>query len=258
MVAEKQCLSAKQPAEPEKSPAAGIPFRHKTLFCIILLLLRAGTLRAGDIAAYVDLGFSVDGTIYMFAQYGVQSGTLKPWADLFIVDVPRNNFVAGGKLSFVHDAPVIAGQDGSGALYRLITRNAALAERYGVSYLLQGQALYVALDDGSGSAPLGEIIEFRDFGTSHYYRAQLVPRLEGSGSTLASSFYITLERTGWDGSRKTYMVGNPQIRRPLISAYRIRKVMAAPRDGSVIFVIEMRKLGADGMDIRYMVEALRL
>ncbi|MDR2518240.1 MAG: DUF2259 domain-containing protein [Spirochaetaceae bacterium] len=229
------------------------------MILMILFLLRGKALCAGDIAAYVDLGFSADGRIYMFAQYGVQSGTLKPWADLFIVDVPQNNFAAGGKVSFVHDAPVTAGQDGSGALYRLIARSAALAERYGVSYLLQGQALYVALDDGGGGpAPLGEIIEFRDFSTSHYYRAQLVPRLEGSGSNLASSFYITLERTGWDGSRKTYMIGNPQIRRPLINSYRIRKVMAAPRDGSVIFVIEMRKLGADGMDIRYMVEALRL
>ncbi|MDR2493930.1 MAG: DUF2259 domain-containing protein [Spirochaetaceae bacterium] len=245
-------------AEPEKKATArDIPRRRETL-CAAILLFCGRILWAGDIAAYVDLGFSADGAIYMFAQYGVQAGTLKPWADLFVVDVVQNNFAGGGKVSFVHDAPVIAGQDGSGALYRLIARNAALAERYGVSYLLQGQALYMALDDGNRTSPVGEIIEFRDFKTNGYYRAQLVPRIEGSGSALASSFYITLERTAWDGARKTYMVGNPQIRRPLISSYRIRKVMVAPRDGSVVFVIEMRKLGADGMDIRYMVEALRL
>jgi predicted secreted protein len=228
------------------------------MICVSFFLY-ASSVWAGDIASYVDLGFSQDGKIYMFAQYGVQAGTLKPWADLFIVDVPKNEFVTGGKVSFVHDMPVIAGQDGSGALYRLIARNAALAERYGVSYLLQGHPLYIAIDGDVSAAILGETIEFRDFGSKNYYRAQLVPRVEGSGSNLTSSFYIALEQTGLDGSKKTYpQVGNPQIKRPLISSYRIRKVMVAPRDGSIIFVIEMRRQGPDGVDIRYMVEALHL
>ncbi|MDR2483826.1 MAG: DUF2259 domain-containing protein [Treponema sp.] len=254
MVEKEYFLSTKKPSLNKYLPCS----KKKVPYCIIFgLFLYVSRAWAGDIASYVDLGFSLDGKIYMFAQYGVQSGTLRPWADLFVVDVPQNNFVSGGKISFVHDSPVIAGQDGSGALYRLIARNAALAERYGVSYLLQGQALYIALDSDISPA-LGEIIEFRDFGSKYYYRAQLVPSIEGSGGNLASSFYITLEQTGWDGSRKTYTVGNPQIKRSLINSYRIRKVMVAPRDGSIIFVIEMRKPGTDGMDIRYMVEALRL
>jgi predicted secreted protein len=70
---------------------------------------------AGDTASFVDLGFSPDGKTYMFAQYGIESKTLKPWADLFVVDVPRNNFVNGGRLSFIGDNPAVAGQDGSGA-----------------------------------------------------------------------------------------------------------------------------------------------
>jgi predicted secreted protein len=82
--------------------------------------------------------------------------------------------------------------------------------------------------------------------------------VEGTGSSLKSSFYINLERTSQDGSRKNYVVGNPQIKRSFISSYHIRKVIAAPQDGSVIFVIEMRQEGIDGVDIRYMVEALRL
>ena len=84
-----------------------------TLF--ILVITGAVFIWAGDTAAFVDLGFSPDGRTYAFAQYGVQSGTLKPWAELFVVDVARNEFVSGGRLSYVHDSPVIAGQDGSGA-----------------------------------------------------------------------------------------------------------------------------------------------
>jgi predicted secreted protein len=230
----------------------------KKALCVLVVIAAAGSagLFAGDTAAFVDLGFSPDGKIYMFAQYGVQSKTLKPWADLFVVDVPKNNFVSGGRNSYVHDSPVAAGQDGSGALYRIIARHAALAESYRVNFLFQGQPLYISLEDLVPSS--GETIEFRDFEGGYSYRAALVPTVEGSGAAMKSSFYINLERTGRDGSRKSYTVGTPQVKRPLIAAYRIRKVMIAPRDGSMIFVIEMKKQDGSDVDIRFMVEALRL
>ena len=224
---------------------------------IFALLLCAPNMWARDVASFVDLGFSPDGKVYMFAQYGVQTGTLRPWADLFIVDVPKNDFVRGGRLSFVHDGPVVAGQDGSGALFRLIARNAALAERYDVGFLCQGYTLYIAMDRGI-STDRGETIEFRDFRENVQYKAQLVPTVEGIGANLTSSFYINFEQTGADGVKKTYTVGNPQIKRPLINSYRIQKVMVAPEDGSVIFVVAMRRDTVSGRSIRYMVEALRM
>jgi predicted secreted protein len=230
--------------------------RKTLLLAVCILLMALSPLWAGDAASFVDLGFSPDGKIYMFAQYGVQSGTLRPWADLFVVDVPRNNFVSGGRISYTHDSPVLAGQDGSGALYRIIARNAAVAEQYGVSFLRQGQPLYIALDNDP--PPSGENIEFRDFESGNSYRANLVPYVEGSGEDLKSSFYINLEKTSRDGVRGTYTVGTPQIKRPLIAAYRIKKVMIAPHDGSIVFVIEMKRQIAGGYDIRYMIEAARL
>jgi predicted secreted protein len=194
----------------------------------------------------------------MFAQYGVQARTLRPWSDLFVVDVAQNDFVSGGRVSYIHDTPIIAGQDGSEAMYQLISRNTTLAERYGVNYLLQGQPLYISVENGSTRSVSPETIEFRDFEVGASYQATLIPTVEGTGSSLKSSFYINLERTSRDGSQKTYVVGNPQIKRSFISSYHIRKVIVAPKDGSVIFVIEMRQEGIDGVDIRYMVEALRL
>jgi predicted secreted protein len=233
-------------------------FERKSFYLVILAVLLGGScLWAGDTASFVDLGFSPDGRIYMFAQYGIEAKTLKPWAELAVVDVPQNNFVSGGRVSYTHDSPVTAGQDGSGALYRLLTRNTALVDRYRVNFLFQGQPLYLSLENG-GDPVFGETIEFRDFERNASYKAVLVPYTEGSGTNLKSSFYINLERTAGDGSKKTYVVGTPQVKRPLIASYRIRKVMTAPGDGSVIFVIEMRKQNDAGFDIRYMVEALRL
>ena len=235
-------------------------FRMKTPGIIAAFLFLGGAfLWAGDTAAFADLGFSPDGKTYMFAQYGVESKTLKPWAELSIVDVPRNNFVSGGRISYTHDIPVVAGQDGAGALYRVIARNASLAERFGINYCFQGPPLYIALGDENSSGELEATpVVFRDFESGASYRATLVPYLEGTGPALKSSFYINLERTSKDGSRKNYTVGTPQLKRPLIASYRIRKVMIAPQDGSMIFVIEMKKIDGGEIFIRYMVEALRL
>ncbi|MDR2797449.1 MAG: DUF2259 domain-containing protein [Treponema sp.] len=237
-----------------------IPFRRGFSYRIImglLFCLGGSYVWAGDIASYVDLGFSSDGKTYMFAQYGVQEKTLRPWADLFVVDVAKNAFVSGGRVSFVHDSPVKAGQDGSGALYRILSHNTALADRYGINYLLLGHALYLSLN-GVDAGVSGETIEFHDFEPEIFYKAQLVPTIEGSGNDLKSSFFITLERTHKDRSRILYTIGTPQVKRPLISSYRIKKVIVAPQYNSLIFVIEMRKQGDQGIDIRYMVEAVTL
>ena len=228
---------------------------RKALFALAAIFcLNAAGIRAGDTASFVDLGFSPDGRTYMFAQYGVLANSLKPWADLFIVDVSRNNFVSDGKFSYVHDGPVVSGQDGSGALYRAIARSGPAAEKYQINYCFQGQPLYIAMDDAGGA----EHVEFRDFQSGASFRASMVSHAEGSGAALQSSFYINLERTARDGSKKNYTVGTPALKRPLVASYRIRKVMIAPRDGSMIMVIEMKKQEGGDSTIRYMVEALRL
>ncbi|MDR1863122.1 MAG: DUF2259 domain-containing protein [Treponema sp.] len=230
----------------------------KKVLCVLAVIAGIGSagLRAGDVAAYVDLGFSPDGKIYMFAQYGVQSETLKPWADLFVVDVVKNDFVSGGKYSYIHDSPVAAGQDGSGALYRVIARHGALAAAYRVNFLFQGKPLYIAPE--APDSLYNDTLEFRDFESGFSYKAALVSTIERRGAAMVSSFYINLERTGGDGSTKFFTLGDPQMKRPRISSYKIRKVMIAPHDGSMIFVIEMKKQDGSDVNIRFMVEALHL
>ena len=219
------------------------------------LVLVFSPLWAGDTAVFIDFGFSADGKTYSFGQYGVNENTLQPWAELCVIDVASNNFVPGGRISYTHDSPVMAGNDGSGALYRIISRNTALSDRYNIGFLLQGHPLYASLENGA--ITLNETIEFRSFETGDSFRATL--NASGYGSAAGSSFVISLERKKNDGSVKSYNVGSAGIKRPGIISYRIRKVLASPKTGSLIFIIEMKKQNADGsVDIRYMAETLRL
>ncbi|MCL2441611.1 MAG: DUF2259 domain-containing protein [Treponema sp.] len=229
----------------------------KTLLIIsILLLTCVSALWAGDSAVFVDLGFSPDGRTYMFGQHGVLSPSLRPWADVFIVDVASNTFVPNGRISFTQDTAIRAGQDGSGILHRLVSSNTALTSRHNINFQNQGLPLYISRDENPPSR--GERIEFRDFLSGKSYKAQLVPTITDSGMNVSSRFHINLEVTSPNGQTKTYTVGTPNFMRQRVSQYNFKRVIIDSTGNSVIFVIEMRRAAENGHDIRYMVEAVRL
>lgn len=224
----------------------------------LALVLASFPLWAGDSAVFADLGFSPDGSRYMFGQYGIQSNNLTPWAELYVVDVIKNNWVSGGKKIWKSDVAIVAGQDGSGALQSLIAENTALAKKNRIDHTHQGQLLYLAIEDENARNTHESYIEFRDFDDGSRYSARLIPWLEGKGPNCRSSFFIDFVRFDKNGKETRYSVGTPDLKRAGISAYRIRQVMAAPQGNALIFVIEQWHETANGPAIRYMVETLRL
>jgi predicted secreted protein len=234
----------------------------RTVLITGALLLCVSGLWAGDSASFVDLGFSSDGRAYMFGQFGVLSPSLKPWAELFVIDVPSNAFVPSGKVAFTQDSPIKAGQDGAGVLYRLISGNSALVSRNGIDFQNQGQPLYVSL--ATNLPERGETIKFRDFAAKKEYTANLISATEGSGQSVKTSFYINLEsrseagQAGQAGQFKNYTIGSSYTMRPKVIAYNIKKVLVDARGSSLVFVIQMKCADPGGHSIRYMVETLRL
>jgi predicted secreted protein len=233
--------------------------RRRFIAVILVLAVSAiltGELWAGDVASFVDLGFSENGKIYMFAQYGVDEHTLRPWSELYIVDVERNDFVPGGRVSYRHDKPVALGQDGSAALLRIVSYNTGIIQRYRTNFMRQGIPLFISLEDIRN--PSGQTIDFRDFEYGVYYNASLNSMLHGGGANVRSSFYILFNSLNNKGAKKTYHAGSPGIMRAGVTTYSIRKAIVNPERTSMILVIEMTIPNGDGADIRYMVEAIRL
>ena len=232
-------------------------FKKTVLIVLITLLTCVSALWAGDTAVFVDLGFSPDGRTYTFGQYGVQSPSLRPWADLYVVDVTRNVFVQNGRVTVTETTPIRLGQDGSGVLHRLVSNNSSLTSRHNINFQNQGQPLYISRNTTPSS--FGETIDFRDFENGKSYVAQLVPTITGSGMNVSSRFYINLEvRPLNGGSSRSYTVGTPGFSRQGIASYNIKRVLIDSGGNSLIFVIEMKRVAENGYDIRYMVEAVRL
>ena len=222
----------------------------------IFFLFGISGLWAGDSASFVDLGFSPDGKFYAFAQYGVNTDTLKPWTELIVVDVEKNNYVPGGRVFYVHNIPIVAGQEGSGILYKVMTEKLDLTASYGINYCNEGQPLYIAL--AGDPAYEGHEISFRDFVSNIRYNAKLNETVTGKDEKASSSFIITLDIIENENLIKKTNIGSPHIKRPLIFFNRICKVLISPEGNSLIFVIEMKQYKKGGHNIRYMVEAVSL
>jgi predicted secreted protein len=219
------------------------------------MIICVSSLWAGDSAVFVDLGFSPDGRTYMFGQYGVLSPSLKPWAEIYVINMETNNFVPNGKVTQTQNTEIKAGQDGSGIFYQLLNSNSALVSRYNINFQNQGQPLYISRNENPPER--GETIPFRDFIYGKSYNARLIPTITGSGQNISSSFYIDLEIRGQNGMISKISVGNPQIIRQKIASYNIKKVLIDTAGNSIIFVIEMKRIAENGFDIRYMAEVVR-
>ncbi|GMO54455.1 MAG: DUF2259 domain-containing protein [Termitinemataceae bacterium] len=230
--------------------------KRARFLCAIFFILANASLNAGDVAVFSDLGFSQNGSVYMFGQYGVTEHSLIPWADLNIINVETNDFVNGGRFSYKHHEKIDAGQDGQGALLRLISKNSNFLKNYQSTFMKQGVPLFVSLKNGHNRD--GETIDFRDFDFGTYYSAALIPQTHGKGKSSSSSFYILLDLTNKDGTKKTIRLGDPDVKRYGVSSYTIKKIMVNENRTSMIFVIEMTLPTTDGPNIRYMVEALSL
>lgn len=68
------------------------------LVCTAGLALSTGTAVAGDFANLNVLGFSSDGNIFAFEEYGVQDGSGFPYASRFYIDTNTDQFIAGSPI----------------------------------------------------------------------------------------------------------------------------------------------------------------
>ncbi|HTX73040.1 MAG TPA: DUF2259 domain-containing protein [Rectinemataceae bacterium] len=226
--------------------------------CILAALALTAVLipvYAGDVATFVNLGFSPDSSYFMFGQYGVDQATLAPYAETYLVDNKKNDFVSKGVARRVFpQARVLAGQDASGAFYALFSDETPLAKKYHIDFLQSGSLLYVLLD---GQVPPASL-NFRDFTSGANYEVALNQKAVESKNNVVSSFGLAITVTAKDGTVRRVTGGSPDIQRAGVKAYAIRRIIQAPDGKTLVFIIEKRLLDKNDGGIRYMVETVKL
>ncbi|MDR1894476.1 MAG: DUF2259 domain-containing protein [Spirochaetales bacterium] len=230
----------------------------KPLLIILLNLGLAALVWAGDVANFVNLGFSEDSRYFMFGQYGISEEASLPYAELFTVDVLRNEYAPQGVRRASYGVAVQPGQNGHGALLTALHDFSLTGDdpvgRFRINHLKTGRLVYLLVNGGSPQ----DQIEFRDFGSGNSYSVGLTQSRTGTGPQSAASFYLTVGITGRNGPAAPRIVGLPNLSRPGVESYRIKEAIFSPDESALIFVIEMNLYSPRGSNIRYMVETVPL
>jgi len=59
------------------------------------MIFAAAPAVAGDIAALQSIGFSVDGSVYAFEEYGIQDGSGFPYSNIYVIDTVKDVYLPG-------------------------------------------------------------------------------------------------------------------------------------------------------------------
>lgn len=222
--------------------------------------LCCAALSAGDVATFVDKGFSEDGKYYVFGQYGRTDKKYQGWAEIYQVDIAKNDWVDGGVFK-INPTAVTADKAGVDVYQSLEGKNYYYLRNLNCKVANADQVLYI-LDDVNKTGT--DEIVFTDFNNStvdspNTFHIQLIPTINGKGKSVKSSFYIWVEKKDADGNTisKT-KVGSPDVVRSGISNYKIERIMCDPSQTNFIFVIEKIQEDDTGISIRYMVEAAKI
>jgi predicted secreted protein len=219
-----------------------------------LSLLSALSVNAGDIAQYVNLGFSADSKYFMFGQYGVLEKGSIPWADSYIVDVSANAFAPKGVKQFYASKAIEPGASALGALLNTLADGLAQQKQYRIDHLISGRLLYVLVD----GAEAADALEFRDFQSGRSYKIALTQNAVEKDAAVSSSFSINVTVTEKNGTSKSFTVGDPGFKRAGVKSYHVKQIVLAPDGNSLVFIVQREEQDSHGNNIRYMVESLRL
>jgi len=227
----------------------------RSAVCAVFVFLSAAVFAgAGDVASFVNLGFSDDSAYFMFGFHGAEADTGKPFAEIFTVDVKANSFVSGGAKKAVYPDILKPGQGSEGAFFTLLEENGPLTRKSSINHLKQGRLLYIMVNGDESK----ESLEFRDFNTGSRYKVRLIQNARGVGADAKAAFHIEFETTLKDGRPRTYSVGLPGHYRENVLAYRIKQVILSPDERHLVFIVEKDHFARGGKSVRYMAETVKL
>lgn len=240
--------------------------KHKLLI-LLLLLSYLNPIFAGDVAEFINLGFSDNGKYMSFAHYGYSVDKSETYANIYSIDVANNDYLTDGLYDMKKTSFLEAGDSGNGAFLLLVEKAAASRNKYKINYMNKGRLLYInssfnekakvadgnKISNGDGSIP----ISFKDYQGGKVYTMSINQNVKGSGPSVTSTFGIDLKVQDDETKEvKNSKVGHPNFERRGVSNYFIERVILAPNEKYLIITIAKEEYSGSetGPNIRYMVE----
>jgi predicted secreted protein len=221
----------------------------------VLCALFSISLFAGDVAQFVNMGFSPDGLYYMFGQYGTEDSSSRSYAEIYTIDVQKNVYVTEG-IFITPPTAATAGKSGKAVFEELVQKAHPIIQKYAVSTINNGDALYIMSEDSGRQQ-----IQFREFasekGPDHiWWEVRVNTLLNKEDNT--SSFYLIAEKNEDGAVGRRYLVGSPGIQRKDVFQYNIRSIIPDSTGAFLVFIMEKEMNALRGTSVRFMAETLVL
>lgn len=208
---------------------------------------------AGDVATLVNLGFSPDSAFFMFGFHGLDTANGKPYAEVYLVDTKKNDFVSGGTFKGMYGSELQPGWDPAGGFYKLFSDAVPLARKHRIDHLAQGRLVYLLINGDAAS----DTLSFKDFETGAQWTVALKESIEDKAGLVSSSFGLEISVES-DGKKASVKAGNPRIKRKGVADYTVKEILLAPDAKTVVVIVERLEKQVGGQAVRYMVETFRL
>ncbi len=231
----------------------------KRVLLYSLFFIATTYIMAGDVASFMDEGFSADGKLYVFGQYGTTDSSKQGYAEIYTVNIAENDYVDEG----LFETPASSKTSGKNG-HTVYTDLRSASSRYLNALKLESVGIDNTLYIKSGAKSASDTISITDFesaGSSgaQTYDISLKPWYSGSTASSQSSFFITVEKKDANGALlEKQVIGNPDIKRRGVVGYSIERILKSPDGKSFIFIIEKTLATSSGKSIRYMVETLEV
>ena len=222
----------------------------KKLLSVILAVAASSLLLfAGDVANLVNLGFSPDGMTYAFGEYGITDQTYRSYAEIYIVDVAKNDFVKSGIFKTSPSA-LTANKDSKSVFLALQNRAGNALSKNRIADKNAGRPVYAQSEKTKEHTNF----TFRDFETNYEYTVVLHKAMKDGNA----AFHLSIDVIALDGSKKTYTLGNKNFFRPGVKDYNIKRILINNANSALVFIVEKIVRDKSGDCVRYMVETIKL
>ncbi|WKC57959.1 DUF2259 domain-containing protein [Borrelia sp. P9F1] len=217
-------------------------------FFSLYLILHSSLCSAEDVF-FKNLGFSDDGSCFMFGEYSLEERGY--YSRVYFVDVCKNNFMRPGVYTRVFNEYIDYVDTAEKSLYELLKIVDYRVKGFNINHLNKGRNIYLYVQDGD---PKVDSLDFVDFLTGNRYQVSINKSFKDSPKSSAFTISFSVE----DDDilvRDIRGIGRENYYRKDVIDYKIRQIFLFPKEDGIVFVVEKIVLDPSGAKYgRFMVE----
>lgn len=232
--------------------------------CLLIFASLCAPAAAGDFSEFRPIGFSADGGVFAFEEFGVEDGSGFPYANRFFIDTTTDRYLEGTPIR-------VRLENGEATLAAARAEATAKSSDLMLKYAFDGHPGTLAAFNPQSSAGDPYTLTWRPLAVVpdpfSPFMAVLtekdLPPTDNCKDVTPAGKGFTLQLTEWNGAPADIILSDDESipsSRACPAGYRLGGVMTYPVDGDFVhaFLVQVRSFGFEGENGRWIAVTRRL